>query len=315
MSDIPCAAASSAPTSETPISAPQLLQPNQLPVGQPLPFALIDVHGAPLLAAGMILPNDAARDFLLAHCSVYRAADSVVGLPDEPTPQSSPDAAKTSALGLEDMNLEIGAKLRIRPPAQAGFGVVTSHLIGFAPNQSLFVTRPRNPNHDIRLLFGERLEILHIARRAVFDFVCTVDAVCKMPFEFLVLSGPANIRRLRARNAMRMNQVRPVLYRTGLSDQPVLPGPCTGMAIMQELSAQGLSVLAPEPLAEVGEHLRVAFQVLAEGETLDIDVAVVVRNLRPPPGGGGLIHGLEFKGIDIPTQLALRCMVLEQAVV
>ena len=161
---------------------------------------------------------------------------------------------------------------------------------------------------------GERLEILHIARRAVFDFVCTVDAVCKMPFEFLVLSGPANIRRLRARNAMRMNLVRPILYRTGMSDQPVLPGPCTGIAILQELSAQGLSVLAPEPLAEVGEHLRVAFQVMAEGDTLDIDVAVVVRNLRLPQGGAGMIHGLEFKGLDASTQLALRCMVLGQAV-
>jgi hypothetical protein len=284
-----------------------------LPVGEPLPFALLDLHGAPLLAAGMILPDDAARDFLLAHFSVYRAPDSVIDVPDEPMPQSSPDAANTSALALEDMNLEIGAKLRIRPPAQAGFGVVISHLIGFAPNQSLFVTRPRNPNHDIRLMFGERLEILYIARRAVFDFVCTVDAVCKMPFEFLVLSGPANIRRLRARNAMRMNLVRPVLYRTGLSDQPVLPGPCTGMAIMQELSAQGLSVLAPEPLAEVGEHLRVAFQVLAEGETLDIDVEVVVRNFRLHQHGAGMIHGLEFKGLDAPTQLTLRCMILEQA--
>jgi len=314
MSDIPCAATSSAPTSETPVFAPQQLHTNQLAVGQPLPFALVDLHGAPLLAAGMILPDDAARDFLLAHFSVYRATESVVDVPDEPTPQSSPDAANTSVLRLEDMNLEIGANLRIRPPAQAGFGVVISHLIGFAPNQSLFVTRPRNPNHDIRLLFGERLEILHIARRAVFDFVCTVDAVCKVPFEFLVLSGPANIRRLRARNAMRMNLVRPILYRTGMSDQPVLPGPCTGIAILQELSAQGLSVLAPEPLAEVGEHLRVAFQVMAEGDTLDIDVAVVVRNLRLPQGGAGMIHGLEFKGLDASTQLALRCMVLEQAV-
>jgi hypothetical protein len=314
MSDLPSAVASSAPTPESPIYASQLLQPNQLPVGQPLPFALVDLHGAPLLAAGSILPNDAARDVLFAHFSVYRAADSVVELPDEPTPLSLPNAANTSALRLEDMNLEIGAKLRVRPPAQTGFGVVISHLIGFAPNQSLFVTRPRNPDHDIRLMFGERLEILHIARRAVFDFVCTVDAVCKMPFEFLVLSGPANIRRLRARNAMRMNQVRPVLYRTGVSDLPVLPGLCTGMAIMQELSAQGVSVLAPEPLAEVGEHLRVAFQVLAEGETLDIDVAVVVRNLRLPHHRAGMIHGLEFKGLDASTQLALRCMVLEQAV-
>jgi Flagellar protein YcgR/PilZ domain len=303
---------------DTPLSAPQPLQPAELPVGQPLPCALVDLHGEPLLAAGAILPDEASRDFLFAHFSVHRAQAQRIEVQDEPQAvQAAPD---TSKLTLDNMKLKIGAQLRIRPPAQTGFGVVVSHLIGFAPNQSLFVTQPRDSSHDVRLIFGERLEILHVGQRAVFDFVCTVDAACKIPFDYLVLSAPAHIRRLRARNATRMHLMRPVLYRTGPSDQPLLPGPCTGLSMMLDLSAQGLSLLAPQALAEVGEHMRVAFQFQTDGATLGVDAPVAVRNLRPqrekaPGSAHQMIHGLEFRELDAPTRLALRCMVLERSLI
>jgi hypothetical protein len=297
--------------------APEPVLSTQLAIGEPTPFALIDLHGRSLLPAGTILPDEAARDFLFDHFAMYRYAARPVEVAAQLQPQTARADADSSELALEDINLKIGARLRIRPPQQTGFGVVLSHVIGFAPNGALFVTRPYTAHHDVRLLFGERLEILYVERRSVFDFVCTVDAVCKIPFDFLVLSEPSNIRRLRVRNATRINLVLPVLYRSGPSDQPLSPGACTGVGMMTDLSPVGLSMLAPQLLAEPGERMRVAFDVQSDGGTLHIDVAAIVRNVREQrrPAMGNvaeIVHGLEFEHLDAQTRLSLRCLVLEQ---
>jgi c-di-GMP-binding flagellar brake protein YcgR len=295
-------------TSDHPSRGP--LQAAQLPLGEPLPFALVDMRGTPLLAARTVLPDEATRAFLFRHFIVYRAAET------ERT-QAAPAGTPEPPLKLDNINLKIGARLRVRPPAQTGYGVVTSQVIGFAPNQALFVTPPFGARGAVQLIFGERLDVLYVEHRSVYDFVCTVEALCKTPFDFLVLSPPANIRRLRARNATRMSLTHPVLYRTTAPEQPLRDGPpCEGMAMMLDVSAVGLSLLAPQALAAEGARLRVAFQLAAHNGTLDIDVAVTVRNVRAQRRGAGrdaaLIHGLEFDGLDTQLRLALRCLVLEQ---
>jgi len=191
-------------------------------------------------------------------------------------------------------------------------------VIGVAPNQSLFVTRPVKQNQDIQLMFGERLEIFHMEQRSVFDFVCTVTTVCKTPFDFLVLSAPAQIRRLRNRNAPRLELTRPVLYRTDEIEQPMSPASCTGIGVMLDLSARGLSLLTPGALGDVGARIRVAFQLWAQGELLDVDVPATVRNVRPQrrtstSSGNEMIYGLEFEALDHHAQLVLRCLALEQS--
>ena len=167
-------------------------------------------------------------------------------------------------------------------------------------------------------MFGERLEIFHMEQRSVFDFVCTVTTVCKTPFDFLVLSPPAQIRRLRNRNAPRMELTRPVLYRTAEVEQPMSPASCTGIGATLDVSARGLSMLTHGVLGEVGTRLRVAFQLWAQGELLNVDVPATVRNARPQrrtatSGEGEMIYGLEFEALDHHAQLVLRCLALEQS--
>jgi c-di-GMP-binding flagellar brake protein YcgR len=297
-------------TSDRPARGP--LQAAQLPLGEPLPFALVDMRGTPLLPARTVLPDEATRAFLFRHFIVYRASEQAGDAPAAAASTPEPP------LKLDNINLKIGARLRVRPPAQTGYGVVTSQVIGCAPNQALFVTPPFGAGGAVQLIFGERLDVLYVEQRSVYDFVCTVEALCKTPFEFLVLSPPANIRRLRARNATRMSLTHPVLYRTTAPEQPLRDGPpCEGMAMMLDVSAVGLSLLAPQALAAEGARMRVAFQLAAHNGTLDIDVPVTIRNVRAQRRSAGrdaaLIHGLEFDGLDTQLRLALRCLVLEHA--
>jgi len=315
MTDSSIPTATSIETADSPVSSPT---PTDFPIGEPLPFALVEPDGKPLLPAGMILPDAASRDFLLAHFKVCAASEVSTEASGESAPSTAAEMTSKPSLSLADMNIKIGTSLRIRTPSQSGYGVVLSYVIGVAPNQSLFVTRPIKQNQDIQLMFGERLEIFHMEQRSVFDFVCTVTTVCKTPFDFLVLSPPAQIRRLRNRNAPRLELTRPVLYRTGEIEQPMSPASCTGIGVMLDLSARGVSLLTHSELGDVGTRIRVAFQLWAEGELLDVDVPATVRNLRPQrrtttSGEGEMIYGLEFEALDHRAQLVLRCLALEQS--
>jgi len=315
MTDTSLPAATSIETADTP--APSSTS-TDFPIGEPLPFALVEPDGKPLLPAGVILPDAASRDFLFAHFKICAAPEASAEAADEPAPPTSPEVTSKPLLSLADMNIRIGTSLRIRPPSQSGYGVVLSYVIGVAPNRSLFLTRPVKQNMDVQLMFGERLEIFHMEQRSVFDFVCTVTTVCKTPFDFLVLSPPAQIRRLRNRNAPRLELTRPVLYRAGEIERPMSPASCTGIGVMLDLSARGLSLLTPGALGEMGTRIRVAFQLWAQGEFLDVDVAATVRNIRPQrrtaaSSGNEMIYGLEFEALDHHAQLVLRCLALEQA--
>jgi len=289
------------------------LEPADLHRGEPLKFDIVNPQGTRLLKAGTVLPNAAACDFLMAHFKPCRLASTSVEAP--PEDDSTGEAAAPNvpaAPTLDDMHIKTGALLRIRMPAQTGYGVLNSLVIGFAPNRSLFVTPPHAGHQvePVKLLFGERIDVLFMNRRAVFDFVCTVDAVCKLPFDFLVLSPPSNIRRLRARHDTRMRTVLPIMFRNDANTSS--DSPLTGMGLLRDLSAGGLSVAASAPIAAEGDNVRVSFQVVSEGIEINIDTVVVIRNIRQNVDRSPwVMHGMEFQKLDTATQLALRYLASE----
>jgi len=290
------------------------LEPDELPSGEPLKFDIVSPLGIRLLKAGTVLPSPEARDFLLAHFKPCRLAPASVEAAAEDEASNTPAAPPSppAALTLDDMHIKTGALLRIRMPAQTGYGVLNSLVIGFAPNRALFVTPPHAAQQvePVSLLFGERIGVLFMNRRTVFDFVCTVDAVCKLPFDFLVLSPPSNIRRLRARHDTRMRTVLPILFRNDSNTSS--DSPFTGIGLLRDLNAGGLSMAASAPIAAEGENIRVAFQIVAAGIEVDIDTVAVIRNIRQNvERSPWVMHGLEFQKLDTATQLALRYLAIE----
>lgn len=298
-------------------SPTQRLEPADVPSGEPLQFDIVSPLGIRLLKAGTVLPSTEARDFLLAHFKPCRLVPSAAEAPLEDDERGqetkpAPPSSTPAPFSLDDMNIKTGALLRIRMPAQTGYGVLNSLVIGFAPNRALFVTPPHAGNQiePIKLLFGERIDVLYMNRRTVFDFVCTVDAVCKLPFDFLVLSPPSNIRRLRARHDTRMRTVLPILFRHDANTS--MDSPFTGLGLLRDLSAGGLSMAASAPIAAEGEKIRVAFQIVAAGIEVDIDTVVVIRNIRQNvERSPWVMHGMEFQDLDIATQLALKYLAIE----
>lgn len=281
------------------------LTPDAMPVGEPLAWPVVDRDGALLLDAGSVLVGAAERDFLFQHFAPHRG--------DAGRPAVAPQSATATANGGEaaattrDMHLNIGALMGLRPEMGAsGAPMHPCRLIGFAPNEAFFVTTPYVDGRPIDITPGENVEIVAIASQAVYRFVCTVHALSHAPLDYLVLSKPANLRRLRERRSIRVRAQFPVRYGIGEEGAGY-----DGVALARGISALGLSVSAAWALGKVGERLRVAFQLRSGDNDTAIETTAVIRNVQAETGAQATL-GLELDRLTPAERMAMKVYVFDR---
>jgi c-di-GMP-binding flagellar brake protein YcgR len=297
----------------------RVLTQDTLPVGTPLEWPVVDISGALLFAAGGVVATAAERDFLFTHFHPQRG-----DLLDADTP-SHPEAAHknedTTPLTLKEMHLEIGALIGVRSQVGSGAPMHPCRIIGFAPNHALFVTPPLQDGRKLELRAGENIEIVAIASHAVFRFVCTIEAICRVPFDYVVLSRPGVIRRLRERKSIRVRAHLPVRFGVEVSGKGAgakengEQGSDTyeGVGLAKSISALGMSLTAPATLGAVGERLRVAFRLKCAETDTEIKTTAVIRNVQKGNAPGEpSTHGLELDQLDTAQQMAMKVFVFDR---
>jgi c-di-GMP-binding flagellar brake protein YcgR len=194
--------------------------------------------------------------------------------------------------------------------SQIGMGRVmhASRVIGFSPSHTLFVTPPMVGGQPLMLMPGENVEIVAVTTQAVFWFVCTVEAVCTHPFDYLVLSAPGNIRQLRERKAVRVRTHLAVRHGIDLTGHAL-----DGMGVGCDLSVFGMSLATTAPIGRIGERVRVALQLTTRSVDAEFSAVAVIRNVQTGTNPAALCtHGLEFEGLSSEQQLALKAFVFDK---
>ncbi len=291
----------------TPNVAPGLtgLSAETVPIGTPLEWPIVDADGSLLFDRGAVIIGADEHRFLFTQFKPQRG--------DVTEPGSASHAAAAASdvedtLSVNDMHLSIGALIGMRPQGISGASMHPGRIIGYAPNQSLFVTPALVDGRPLPLSVGENVEIVAIASQAVFRFVCTVDAVCPLPFGYAVLSKPGMIRRLRERKSIRVRTRLPVRF--GLN---VAGDAYEGLGVAQTISALGVSFGTPWAVAKVGHRLRLSFRLQSKEVDTTIETTAVIRNVQPSATPDGLAtHGLEFEHLDPMHQLALKSFVFDR---
>lgn len=292
---------------ETPAAEIAPLTPDALPVGEPLAWPVVDRDGTLLLDRDTVIVNEAERAFLFQHFTPHRG--------DQLVPQAAAEtgaAGNGGATGARDMHLTIGALMGLRPQMGAsGAPMHPCRLIGLAPNDAMFVTLPVADGRPVPITPSENVEIVAIASQAVYRFVCTVEALCQSPLGYLVLSKPANIRRLRERSSIRVRAQFAVRYGIGEEGTQY-----DGVALARGISALGLSVSAAWAVGKIGERLRVAFALRSGDNVTSIETSAIVRNLQSETGtAGALGHavlGLELDRLTPAEQMAMKVYVFDR---
>ena len=293
-------------TVELPVRAvPAALNLDTVPVGTPLDWPIVDGDGTLLLDAGAILVGVEERKFLFDNFKPQRG-----DVPDASASPGEAGAARTDTsdpLAVKDMHLTIGALIGVRLHVGSAAPMHPCRIIGFAPNQSLFATPPLFEGKILPLGVGENVEIVAIASQAVFRFVCTVEAVCQLPFDYVVLSRPGVIRRLRERKSIRVRARLPVRYGVGETGHTY-----EGIGLAKGVSALGMSLMASWPLGSVGERLRVAFRLKSKELDTTIETTAIIRNVQKGVAGEPAVHGLELDRLDMGQQMAMKVFVFDR---
>jgi c-di-GMP-binding flagellar brake protein YcgR len=283
-----------------------LLQPNDVPIGTPLDWPIVDACGVLLFERGATLLQAEDRTFLFQHFQPHRGdLDAKPALPsstDDPANQQEP-------LTVKDLDLTIGMSLGIRAKVGKGGPMHSSKLIGLAQNHTLFAMSPLQAGQPLSFRQGEQIEVVAVSVRAVFLFLCAVDTVCSAPFNYLILSEPCAIRRLRSRKSARTRVKLAVRYAVAITGTDY-----EGLGIGYDISPLGMSLAASIELGKVGDRLRVGFRIKTDEFNLDIDAIAYVRNVqKAEPSDGLIVHGIEFDQLEPEHQIALKCFILDQS--
>ena len=275
------------------------LNPNDLPVGHPLPWSLLDGDGNLVLGSGNIIPD--ARDLALVfrHGTVCRDDDG-----DEAAEDLRP---ATGPLGLQ-----VGTLLHIKLDGEAA-RPAASRLIGFI-EQGLFVTWPQLGGRDLPLQAGDSVVLRGFSGHAIHSFTSTITAVCRSPFRYLVLSAPVQRHATPVRKAARV-PTRMAAYLTEPGDDDAIDRSVARLSLLSDLSTGGALVQTTAPAPAPGSRVRLRFKLRTA--SLDSEVAIDGWVRIAPAGVAGddadfPAFGVAFDVLAERELTLLQCYIYEQ---
>ncbi|SAK47112.1 flagellar brake protein [Caballeronia ptereochthonis] len=285
------------------------LNASDIPLNASLEWPIVAADGALLFDAGDAIQDAAARDFMFRHFEPHR----VVREPAPNVPRNEADEERPPTF--EDIGLSIGARVGLRGTGGTGSAMYASRVIGFsAPRRngerSLFVTQPLMAGFDpLELAIGEQVDLVALTGRGVFRFACTVDATCREPFNYVVLSAPGAIRKLRTRKFARM----PTRLAAHFSADGK-EGAVRQLGRVSDISPYGMSLTVAQPSARVGDRLNLSFQFSTDGVDVRIDTIAIVRHVGTPDSADhSAAYGLEFESLEPSQRIALKSFMAEQS--
>lgn len=298
------------------------LTPNDLPVGHPLPWSLLDGDGNLVLGSGSVIPD--ARDLALVfrHGVICRAGnsdgtDGTDGI-DSTDDSGDADAGPRTAPG--PLGLQVGTLLHVKHEGDSA-RAAASRLIGFI-DQGLFVTWPQLGGRDLPLQADDTVLLRGFSGQAIHSFTSTITAVCRSPFRYLVLSAPTNLHATPIRKAARV----PTRLAAYLTEPPedddgehgVAVAVRTGtarLALLSDLSTGGALVQTTAPSPAAGSRVRLRFQLRAASFDSEVTVDGWVR---AAPGAANQddadfpAFGVAFDVLAEREMTLLQCYIYEQ---
>ncbi|MDD5300097.1 MAG: flagellar brake protein [Gallionella sp.] len=303
---------------------------NEIVVGKPLPWALYDCEHNLLLAQGDIVRDDKHRDTLLAgsicHELSWEAPGKEVGedsfsvAEEAPPKQPAENETEKKSYTFDDMKLKVGDRLNLEVPADHDFRSKFQSpnerylvkVIGFLKGASLLVTAPTTVN--AQLIGGKKVIMRSFSGQNAFGFSCSIERICKVPYEYLHLSFPDSVEGIVIRKAPRIKT------RIIAAVQDSKPGTAEQIsALISDISASGASLDAKQPLGGKGDILHLSFRMPLHNIDAYLSVKGVIRAVLNGDAADtakpGLIHhGIEFHELQPNDCVVLQSMVYQQMI-
>jgi hypothetical protein len=198
--------------------------------------------------------------------------------PATPPPGDIPRAT------FDDMGLRVGDRMQLAPPSSLRGEPCMVRLIGYVRDLSLLVSAPPPGFWPAPVIEGDNVVMRVFSGRSAFGFVCQVDRIIKLPFEYLHLSFPRMIAGRVIRRSRRVKCSLPV----------TVDGAAGLAATITNLSSTGAEIRTDADVTRIDVTDETATGVtLASGE--QISARAVVSGADPKRTLLGLVDPIHLE--------------------
>ncbi|MFJ9449569.1 flagellar brake protein [Herbaspirillum sp. NPDC101397] len=306
---------SSASTALVPVRASELV------VGQPSPWPIYNDMGDLLLARGSMIDTQGQLDGLLEH-GLFRNekwgdepdTDSV------PLPKSldvlqkrrrskglrppAPSRGQESIVGMDEVRWQIGdaVTLQLKEAPELRYNI---SLIGSLVGKSMLVSPPVKDGKYIHLRDGQVVVVRALSGRRAYAFATSVLKYQNLPYPYLHLACPREIRCTVIRQDARVEVDLDAFLTIGTA-------PPAKISLL-DISVGGVSGIGTFLGSGKDASGRLRFIVNVAGEERGLDLDVVLRMVEADADPHYAKYGLEFVDVSARDRVILSAFVYQTA--
>lgn len=315
---------------------------DELEIGKPLPWAILDRHNQLLMAQGGVIETAEQMLTLLENNPCRElgwdstagggatAAPPVEELSSYPLQADTTDTRQKAAVTVvpeksgkgqpgtfpfDAMRLKVGDHMQVQPPAQISKERFIVKLVGYVKDVSLLVTAPFDKGLRLPLLGNEKLVVRVFTSQNAFGFSSAIIRVCKLPFDYLHLAFPEEVQGTVIRKAPRVKtKIIAAVANSSLGD-----GTESASGIIANISASGALVDAHRNLGAKGDVLYLSFRVNLHNIDAYLTTKAVICAIfadEPVAGKNSTLihHGIEFQDLKPNDSVILQSLIYQHMI-
>lgn len=277
-----------------------------LSVGKALPRSVYSANGELLLSQGFVIESVEQITTLVDTGYLRQTEFDGKNEKTRPIGSDSSHAASAQAVAAEQVNEEKVFMDEVRWQVgetfflhQQGLSArYTARFIGYIKNRTVLVTMPIVDDKYVLIRDSQMFIVRAFSGKKAYAFSAFVVKSVHSPHPYLHLSYPKELSCATIRHRARIPVS--IIASVSMNDQEE-----SVAAIIADMSLGGASANIKHPFGEVGQRGRIKFKINAVGETVFVDLAIVLRSIVPSDNGGGCKHGYEFTELSTHDRLVL----------
>lgn len=235
-------------------------------------------------------------------------------MPDPaPAKDIAPEIPAENRVNLDEARLQIGDALQLQPNGDANAARHYVKLIGFTKGASVLVSTPKVDGAYIFVRDGQNYVVRAFSGKNAYAFSTTVVRSVAVPYPYLHLSYPKDVRALVVRRGARA-KVNLIASARRLDAQgQESPDACA--ASIRNVSISGAMLASPHPLGLQGDSIRLSFKIALADIISLVTLNAVIRAVNPGGedlGPGMIGYGLEFVGGEAQDRITLTAFVYQK---
>jgi c-di-GMP-binding flagellar brake protein YcgR len=281
-------------------------------IGKPLPWDIYAPQGERLASANdVVLTQESLQNFLFLKACRDSDGESGAGKPGDDHVAGAGNAQDGKFL-FEAMKLKVGDRLQVQLPARFAVDRLIVRLIGYINNLSLLITPPREASGlRVQLEEDDELVVRIFSSQNAFGFSSTVAKIIKLPFEYLHISFPAEVKGMVIRKAPRVRSKIICSVITEKSGDESVTG------VLVNLSAKGALLASRQVIAGKSDTIKLIFRVLLHGTEAFLNLTAVVRSQfaeETVASPSSFHHGLEFVDLQPKDSVVLQSLIYQKMI-